>query len=97
MDPVVMKGEVEYLREFGLLEEVKVALRLAGLSADDRRFLIRNEFYRSDGKLAAQVTSAGGWLDLRRRKLVVSLVALLCAVASLTRTADSRSLPSIVE
>src|SRR5579863_9460707 len=68
--PVVMRDEIEYVKEIGLLEEARVNLFLAGLSEDGSRFLIRNDFYRTDGNLAARVTTGGGWLDLRARRLV---------------------------
>ena len=58
--PVVMKDEVEYFREIGLLEEFRVDLALAGMSSDGSRFAMRNGFVRADGKRAACVTSMGG-------------------------------------
>src|SRR5271155_209636 len=69
LGPVVMRDEIEYLKEIEMLEEARVTLCLAGLSEDGSRFLIRNTFYRVDGKLAARVTTSGGWLDLKRRRL----------------------------
>src|SRR5688572_21453853 len=67
--PVIMKDEVEYFREVRLLERLRVTIFIAGLAGDGSRFLIRNEFWRADGHMAAKVTSAGGWLDLTIRKL----------------------------
>ena len=78
--PVVRKDELEYFREIRLLEEMRVTLSAAGLSADGSRFLIRNEFWRDNGTLAARVTSSGGWLDLAARKLVVPPDALRAGV-----------------
>ena len=62
MGPVVMTDEIEYLKEIELPEEARRTFFLAGLSDDGSRFLVRNEFYRTDGKLTARVTTAGGWL-----------------------------------
>lgn len=95
--PVVMKDEVEYYKEVGLLQELKVTLALAGLSADGSRFHIRNEFFRPDGKLAARVTSAGGWLDLETRRLIAPPEALLNALQVLPQTGDFQVLPSSVK
>lgn len=94
--PVIQKDELEYLREVRLLEELRVTLALAGLSDDGSRWSIRNEFFRGDGKLAARVTSAGGWLDLSARKLAVAPADLLDALNELPRTDDFRGLPSSV-
>lgn len=90
--PVIMKDEIEYFREVSLLDELKVNLAVAALSEDGSRWLMRNEFFRPDGKLAARVSSAGGWLDLSTRKLVPAPGKLLEALKSLPRTIDFRKL-----
>lgn len=90
--PVVMKDEVEYFREFHLLDEVTVTLSLAGLSEDGRRFKIRNEFFNK-GKLAARVTSLAGWLDLNARKLITPPDKLLEAMRQTTHAEDFVILP----
>jgi acyl-CoA thioester hydrolase len=97
LGPVVMKDEIEYFKEIRLLEPIRVTLATAGLSEDGSRFLVRNEFWKNDGKLAARVTSAGGWLDLSARKLVVPPDALLAALRSLSQTDDFQVLPSSIK
>ena len=95
--PVIMKDEVEYFREIQMLETLKVTFSQVGLSDDGSRFIVRNEIFRSDGKLAARVTSTGGWLDLAARKLVVPPEALLKAMQSLTKTDDFQVLASSIK
>lgn len=95
--PVVMKDEVEYRKEVGLLQEITVTLAIAGHSEDGSRFLLRNEVFRIDGVLCARVTSSGGWLDLSARKLVSPPAALHSAMKSLPRTDDYTVLPSSVK
>lgn len=94
--PVVKKDEVEYFAEVKLQEEITVTYTLAGHAPDGSRFLMRNEIFRSDGKLAARVNSTGGWLDLDQRRLIVPPPALFAAMALLERTADFVSMPSSV-
>jgi acyl-CoA thioester hydrolase len=94
LGPVIMKDELEYQREVHLLAPLRVTLLQAGMADDGSRFLIRNEFWRDDGKLAARVTSAGGWMDLAARKLTVPPEALLKAMQALTHTEDFKTLPS---
>jgi acyl-CoA thioester hydrolase len=94
--PVVMKDEVEYRKEVGLLQEITVTLAIAGHSEDGSRFLLRNEIFDLDGTLCASVTSAGGWLDLTARKLVAPPEALHSAMKSLPQTSDFKVLPSSV-
>jgi acyl-CoA thioester hydrolase len=97
LGPVVMKDEVEYRKEVGLLQEITVSLAMAGQSEDGSRFLLRNEILRTDGTLCARVTSAGGWLDLATRKLVAPPDALHKAMKSLPQTSDFTVLPSSVK
>lgn len=61
--PAVMKDEVEYRKEVGLMQEITVTLAIAGHSEDGSRYMMRNEILRADGTLCARVTSTGGWLD----------------------------------
>ena len=96
LGPVVMKDEVEYFKEVGLLAQLRVTLSNAGLSGDGSRFRVRNEFFRLDEIVAAKVTSAGGWLDLSTRKLVAPPEALLRALQALPRTDDFEVLQSRV-
>lgn len=97
LGPVVMKDEVEYRKEVGLLQEITVTLAMAGQSGDGSRFLLRNEILRPDGTLCARVTSAGGWLDLAARKLIAPPEALHKAMQSLPQTSDFTVLPSSVK
>ncbi len=92
--PVIMKDEVDYFREVRLLEALRVTLSQAGLAEDGSRFVIRNEFYRPDGKRVATVTSSGGWLDLAARKLTAPPPDLFAALKALPRTADYQTLAS---
>jgi len=95
--PVIMKDELEYFKEIRLLEPLRVTLAMAGLAEDGSRFLLRNEFWRNDGKRAARVTSAGGWLDLSVRRLVVPPETLLAALRSLPQTDDFQILASSIQ
>jgi acyl-CoA thioester hydrolase len=97
LGPVIMKDEVEYRKEVHLLEEITVTLAIAGHSPDGSRFVLRNEFLRPDGALCARVSSAGGWLDLAVRKLVVPPPGLHEVMRSLPKTSDFAELPSSVK
>jgi len=94
--PVIMRDELEYFRELRLLEPVKVTLVLAGLSRDAAKFRIINEFFRDAEKLAAKVTSTGGWLDLSARKLTAPPEKLAEALRNLIRSEGFAELPSSV-
>ena len=94
--PVVRRDEVEYFREVGLLEPVTVTLELAGLAPDGSRFRLRNEILNGEGKVAARITSEGGWLDLAKRKLIAPPADLLEALRAMPPAAEFESLPSSI-
>jgi acyl-CoA thioester hydrolase len=89
--PVIRKDEVEYFRELRLLDPVTVTLQVEALGEDGARFVLRNEFWRED-QLVARVTSAGGWLDLKARKLIAPPPALRVLLETAPRTEDFRAL-----
>jgi acyl-CoA thioester hydrolase len=92
--PVVLRDELDYYREVGLLEEIRVTLELGELSADGSRMLMQNTFYRLDGKLAALVRTRAGWMDLNARKLVAPPEKLLLALQNSPRSDDFKEVPS---
>lgn len=91
---VIMKDELEYKREIMWMEEIDITFSLAGLAPDGSRFRVRNEVRRTNGELAARITSTGGFLDLDARKLVAPPPAVHTAYRSLPRTEDYAELPS---
>ena len=92
--PVVRKDEIEYFRELRLLDPVTVTLQVEALSADGARFVLRNEFWRDD-RLVARVTTTGGWLDLRARKLIAPPEGLRALLENAPRTEGFRELPGL--
>jgi acyl-CoA thioester hydrolase len=94
--PVVRRDELEYFREIGLLEPIQVTLELAGLAEDGSRFRLRNEILNGEGKIAARITSEGGWLDLAKRKLIAPPPDLLEALRAMPPAAEFERLPSSI-
>jgi acyl-CoA thioester hydrolase len=84
--PVILRDELRYFKEIGLLEPIRVTLALEGLTEDGKRFRMRNEFYRADGALAATLSSLGGWLDLAARRMIAPPDDLRRAIDALPRT-----------
>lgn len=94
LGPVISQDTLDYFKELRLLEPIRVTLQLAGMSEDASRFLMVNEFYREDGKLAARVTSAGGWLDLAQRRFRAPPRELHSAMQQLHKSAEFSTLAS---
>lgn len=95
--PVILKDEIEYFREFHLLDSIRITFLGAGISDDASRFKIRNEFFREDGRLAARLDTTGGWLDLDKRKLIAPPDRLADAMRNLARTEDFEVLQSSIK
>jgi acyl-CoA thioester hydrolase len=96
LGPVIKSDFVEYFREVTMLDEVRVTMENGGHSEDASRFRVINNFYKSSGELAARVTSIGGWLNLKERKLMEPPDELRNAWLALERTDDFEDLKSSI-
>jgi acyl-CoA thioester hydrolase len=67
--PVLLREEIDYLRECHMGEQLRVDLKLLGESADQARFKMLHEVSRPDGKVAARLVVHAGWMDMRTRRL----------------------------
>ncbi len=95
--PVMRRDEIEYYRECRLLDNIRITLKLAGLSEDGSRFRIRQDFYHFDDTLAATLHSTGGWLSSRERKLIAPPAEIVEMWNKLVRTDDFEILPSSIK
>ncbi|NHR08645.1 acyl-CoA thioesterase [Chromobacterium haemolyticum] len=90
--PVIFKEWTEYFKELRLSERIHVRLAIAGLSQDGKRFCIRHEIYKEDGRLAARHEVSGSWIDLTLRKLTAPPPELSAIFAWAERTDDFQAL-----
>lgn len=67
--PVILREEIEYLRELRIAEEFRVDVRMQGLSPECARFKFAHVLTRHDGVVAGKLSLLGGWMDLRTRRL----------------------------
>lgn len=95
--PVIKTDFVEYFREVKMLESTTVTMENGGNSEDGSRFRVVNNFYKSDGTHAARVTSIGGWLGLKERKLIEPPAILKTAWQELAKTGDFEELRSSIK
>ncbi len=68
--PVAVKDEILYIREIQLMETFKVSLQLDGLSDDQTRMRLINQFINEKGVIFGKVTSDGVWFNLLQRKVM---------------------------
>ncbi len=92
--PVLLREEIDYLRELKMNETVEVDFEQLGLSADGSRFRIRHDFTKAGGKPAARIVLEGGWMDLRTRRLAPPPEALARVFARAPRAEGWTELPS---
>ncbi len=67
--PVILREEIDYLRECHMGEELEVDYTALGLSPHGTRFLLAHDVLKPDGSQAAHLVIKGGWLDLTARRL----------------------------
>ena len=94
--PVIKSDFVEYFREAVMLDGLRVTMENGGHSEDGSRFRVINNFYKTSGELAARVTSIGGWLNLKERKLMEPPDEMKTAWLALERTDDFEELKSSI-
>jgi acyl-CoA thioester hydrolase len=76
---------------------LEVTLEMAGMAPDGSRFIIRNCYFRQDGKISVTINSTVGWLDLDERRLIVPPESLFDALRNIAKTDDFVELPSSIK
>jgi acyl-CoA thioester hydrolase len=67
--PVLLREEIDYLRECHMGEVVTVDFKVLGESPDQARFKMVHEVFKPDGKRAARLVVHAGWMDMKARRL----------------------------
>lgn len=93
--PVILREEIDYLREVRLHETFEVDFQQLGLALDGSRFRLAHDVVKADGKKAARIVLNGGWLDMRTRRLAVPPRALVDAIRRVPRADGYAELPAI--
>lgn len=91
--PVLFQENITYIKEVPPGSDVRVTMKIGGLSSDSRKFRICHEIYRqSDGELSARLEVMGAWMDTVKRKITVPPDELLKVMENYLRTEDFHSL-----
>ncbi|HTT71827.1 MAG TPA: acyl-CoA thioesterase [Anaeromyxobacteraceae bacterium] len=93
--PVLLREEIDYLREVGPGAEVTVDLEALALSPEGGRWRLRHTVRRASGEEAARIAVTGGWLDHARRRLIVPPEELAAVFRSTPRAAEYEELPPL--
>lgn len=95
LGPVILREEIDYLREVRLGETVEVDFAQLGLSPEGGRWRLAHEFWRPGGKKVGRIVLTGGWLDLASRKLIDPPAPLLEAMRGVPRGEGWEELPPL--
>jgi acyl-CoA thioester hydrolase len=93
--PVLLREEIDFLRELKMSEAVKVDLTSVGLSPDGGRWKLQHELWKADGKKAARVVITGGFLDLAKRRLIAPPERLARLFADVEKAEGWEELPNL--
>ncbi len=93
--PVILREEIDYLRELRMSETVRVDMAILGLSPDFARFRFAHDFTKHGGKPCARIVLAGGWLDHRTRRLVAAPEPLAAVLRGMPRGEGYEELPPL--
>ncbi|KAA3437865.1 acyl-CoA thioesterase [Rufibacter hautae] len=88
LGPILFREELQYLREVGMNDHIKIETVLTKSRADGSRWSIRHELYRGDGVKAAIINVEGAWMDLAKRKLAALPEDLAQKFMSLPQSED---------
>lgn len=93
--PVILREEIDYLREVHLGEAVRVDVAVLGLSPEYGRFRFAHDFEKANGKACARIVLAGAWLDLRTRRLLPPPEPLAAVMRAFPRGDGYAELPPL--
>ena len=86
--PILFEENTRFLKEIHLGEDIRVNLKITGLSEQGERWRIQHEVFNAAGDLSAVVTVYGAWLDLVKRKLTVPALKFQKLFVDAEKTAD---------
>ena len=95
LGPVVLRMEIDYLKELHVGEKITVDLVVLGLSPDDVRFKLAHEILKENGKRAARIVLQCAWMDLQARRLVPAPPALVRIFREAPRDPAYEDLPPL--
>lgn len=67
--PILFTEETSFRKEILIGENIKVNLKLSGISKNNERWKFTHEVFNEKGQLSAVIKVYGAWIDLTKRKL----------------------------
>jgi acyl-CoA thioester hydrolase len=91
--PVLLREEIDYMRECHMGEELTVTFTAIGLSPDGARFKLVHDLWKQNGKQAARIVVLCGWMDAKLRRLTPPPDGLREAMEKAPRGGPFETLP----
>ncbi|QBR12636.1 acyl-CoA thioesterase [Sphingobacterium sp. CZ-2] len=86
--PILFREELNYLREIGLDERIKVSVEIIKFNVKNSRFSFRHEIFKENGVKAAVVVVDGAWMNIVARKLTNIPEEWMSIIHKIPRAAD---------
>lgn len=86
--PVLFSEYTDFKSEVRPGDTIKVNLKVAAMTTDGRKWKMRHEVIRGDGKLAAVINVAGAWFDTTKRAVVAPPLMMQQMFLDLHKTED---------
>ncbi len=84
---ILLREAIKYRREILIQEEITVTLKLAAVKRSGKRWSMQHQFLK-EGKLAAELTVDGTWLDFKTRRTITPPLALYSLMDLMSKTDD---------
>jgi len=86
--PVLFREETHFYRELGLHDEFSVDCEVGAMRKNGKIWTMIHHFTNKQGQSLAKITVDGGWLDLKKRKIIPPPKELFDIMDKLPRSED---------
>ena len=93
MGPILFTEETSFRKEIHLGENIRVTMKLAGVSRNNERWKLRHEVFNEAGELSAVIKVYGAWMDLTKRKLTALPEQAKHLFLNAEKTSDFEEIP----
>ncbi|MEN8766107.1 MAG: thioesterase family protein [Polaribacter sp.] len=91
--PILFTEETSFRKEIHLGENIRVTMKLAGVSRNNERWKLRHEVFNEAGELSAVIKVYGAWMDLTKRKLTALPEQAKHLFLNAEKTSDFEEIP----
>jgi acyl-CoA thioester hydrolase len=88
LGPVLFTEYTDFMKEVRPGDTIQVNLKIAAMTPDGRKWKMRHEVFRGDGKKAAVINVSGAWFDTAKRSVVAPPLMMQRMFLDLPKTDD---------